>query len=260
MQYGALVIGLLCLLVLLGVVLWLVRLTAQAGLIDSAVQLEAGRSLTFGDAVGLGAQRLGRFVGINLLLYSPFIILGILGLLGAGIAVSAGLSGSGGEDALAGVGVFMACLGILACLLVPVGIVLTIIYPFAQRGAVLQDLGVVDSIRHGWQVVRDNVGEVAVLIIIFLLLGLLVGIAAAVVLIPIALATLLPVILNVVNSGDIGALQVIYGAGIAICLGLLGAAIQSILVTFRSVTVTLAYEEFTGMDKQPAAFEPNMPA
>lgn len=263
-RFGPLVIGLACLLVLLGILLWLVRLAAQAGLIDSAARLEAGQSVTFGDAVGLGVGHLGRFVGINLLLYAPFILLGLLGAVVAlgtvGTAAFDVIQGGSGEELLTGAGIVIACIGVLVCLLIPLWIVVTIIYPFAQRGAVLRDLSVTDSIRHGWQVVQDNVGDVLLLIVLFLVLGFLVGIVTLIVLAPIALVTLVPVVLNVVNNGSIGVWQGVFAVGVFICLGLLGAVIQSVLVTFRSVTVTLAYEEFTGMDKQPEMVESTAPA
>jgi hypothetical protein len=50
-------------------------LTAQAGLIESAARLDAGEEATFGQAISWGISKLGRMVGINLLLYGPFVII-----------------------------------------------------------------------------------------------------------------------------------------------------------------------------------------
>ena len=63
---------------------------------------------------------------------------------------------------------------------------MTVLYPFAQRAAVLEDMGVIESIGRGWQVIKENLGEVIILLLLFLLLGLLVGLATLAVFIPLA--------------------------------------------------------------------------
>jgi len=249
-EFAGVVIALVCFFFILGIIFWLVSLVGQTGLISSAARIDAGEDVTLGEAFAEGTAKLGKMIGLNLVLYGPFMLFGLiaLGVIAAliGPAVFAEMAGTGGNmDSVAGaLGGFFVCFGLLGCLFVPLGILVNIIYPFAQRGLILQEHGVMDSIRHGWKVVRENVGEVALLIILFLVIGIAFGIVAAIVLIPLALLIFLPTILSMVNGGTFEIANILFLIGGGICLGLLGAAINSIMVAFRSTTVTLAYQEF----------------
>ena len=198
-EFAGVVIALVCFFVILGIIFWLVSLVGQTGLISSAARIDAGEDVTLGEAFAEGTAKLGKMIGLNLVLYGPFMLFGLIafGVIGAlvGPAVFAEMAGSGGNmDSIAGaIGGFMVCFGILACLLVPLGILVNIIYPFAQRGLILQGHGVIDSIRHGWKVVRENAGDVVLLIILFLVIGFVFGIVAAIVLIPLALLIFVPI-------------------------------------------------------------------
>jgi hypothetical protein len=252
-QYGALVIGVICLGVIVSIILWLVRLVAQAGMISAVDRIETGEKMTFSEAFSAGVGKLGRMVGVNVVMYGPFTLFGLLaggfGLVTAWTAISSAAAGASQADIEAmfgGLGIFWVCIACVACLIVPLMLFVTVIYPFAQRGAILQDLGVIDSIRHGWQVVKVNAGDVILLIVLFIVLSIVFGLATFVVLIPLALVSLAPGIASMVMSGgsfEVGNILLLAGGGI--CIGLVGAAVNSIMVAFRSTAVTLAYQEFT---------------
>lgn len=249
-EFAGVLIALVCFFVILGIIFWLVSLVGQTGLISSAARIDAGEDVTLGEAFAEGTAKLGKMVGLNLVLYGPFILFGLVafGVIGAlvGPAVFAEMAGTGGNmDSVAGaIGGFAVCFGILGCLLVPVGILVNIIYPFAQRGLILQEHGIMDSIRHGWKVVRENVGDVLLLIILFIVIGIAFGIVAVMVLVPLGLLIFIPTILTMVNGGTFEIMNILFLIGGGICLGLLGAAINSVMIAFRSTTVTLAYQEF----------------
>ncbi len=252
-QYGALVIGVICLGVIVSIILWLVRLVAQAGMISAVDRIEAGEKMTFSETFSAGVGKLGRMVGVNVVMYGPFTLFGLLaggaGLATAWTAISSAAAGASQADIEAmfgGLGIFWVCVACVACLIVPLVLFVTVIYPFAQRGAILQDLGVIDSIRHGWQVVKVNAGDVILLVVLFIVLGIVFGLATFIVLLPLALVSLAPGIASMVMSGgsfDAGNILLLAGGGI--CIGLVGAAVNSIMVAFRSTAVTLAYQEFT---------------
>jgi hypothetical protein len=251
-QYGGLLIGLGCLALILAIVFWLVRLAAQAALIDAAPRLEAGEKMTLGAAFSSGTARLGRFIGLYLLLYGPFVLLGIVSLVAfaatAGAAVLAALASPevNVEALIVTAGLAATCMGLLACLMTPFLLVVTLIYPFAQRGAVLKNLGVTASIGHGWQVVKNNIGEILLLGLLFIILGFVVSAIAAVVLLPVAFLAAGPALLNVMTGGAFGIAQAVSLLIGGLCLGFVGAAVNSVLVAFRSTAVTLAYQEFAG--------------
>lgn len=255
-QFGLLIILGVSLAVILGVVFWLVRLTAQGGLINAAARLDAGETVTFREALGFGFGKLGRLLGINVLMYGVFFVLGVvaaaLTITTAGAGMMQAMQGNVGESEalLGGLGLLLACLGLFTCLLLPLLLVVTVVYPFAQRAAILEDRGVIDSIRRGWDVVRANLGDVVILVVLFLVIGILYGFAAALVLLPVGLVSFIPGILRIVGSpGSIGVIEVLLlGVG-GLVVGLLAAVLNSILISFRSTAVTLAYQQFTG--KQP---------
>jgi len=185
-------------------------------------------------------------------MYSPFILLGLLfGGLGVGFFVNAFRdNGTFAEASIRFFTILAVCGGLLACVLVPLGLLVLIIYPFAQRGLLLQKLGIIDSIRHGWQVVRSNVGDVILLVIAFVIIGILFGIATVIVTLPFAFLAVGPFLLDLIRGNEInfGATEIVSLAIGAISLILVGAAVNSILTAYRSATVTLAYQQFAQKD------------
>ncbi|MDX1412941.1 MAG: hypothetical protein R3293_02060 [Candidatus Promineifilaceae bacterium] len=248
---GILLLGLICFLFVLGIVLWLLRLTAQAGLIDAAYRLDAGEKVSLGEALSAGWHKLGRMVGLNIVLFGLFAVLALGGIFILAGAVGASFAGaaSGGDEVAAllgslGVG-FIALFCCLLCALFIFGIIVSIVYPFAQRAVVLEDMGVFASIKRGWQVIRENLGEVIVLLLIFLMLGILVGAITLAVFIPVAAVSFAPVGLRIFGGGSVEVLDVLLASGGLLCLILLGALINAVFVSFRSTAFTLAYGEFT---------------
>ena len=249
-QYGGLIIGLLCFFFILGIVFWLIRLAAVGGLIESVDRIEAGEKMSFGKAFSAGVARIWSLVGVSLLLNLPFLLIGLL-FAGAGASVFAtAMDGGSFAGAERTFGIFFACLGLLVCLLIPLGIVIAIVQPFALRGLMLKQLGVVESIRHGWQVVRNNIGDILLLGIAFMVIGFLFGLVTLVFTIPFAFLAAGPFIMdafrgNAINFGVTEVLSLAFGG---ICLGLVGAAVNSVLTAYRSATVTLAYHQFVQKD------------
>jgi hypothetical protein len=255
-QMAPLFVGLGCLVLLLGIAVWLLRLAAQAGMIDAAARIDAGEKMTFGRAFNAGLARLLPMVGLNLVLFGFFIILGIVALVGliatVGVAVVGALAGDGNLEAMiAGFGLILVCVGLLVCVSIPLYTIVAVIYPFAQRGLVLQNLGVMASISHGWNMIKRNLGDVLILIVLFVFLQIVVGFVTALVLIPLAVLVMGPALFNMLAAGAVGIGSVLTLIGGGICLGILAAIVNAILVAFRSTTVTLAYQEFLLRD-QPA--------
>lgn len=251
-QYSGLVLGLVCFFVILGIVFWLIRLSAQGGLIEAVDRIEAGEKMSFGKAFSAGMSRLGSLAGLHILLNAPFIVLGLLFAgIGSSFFVTAMRQGGEISEVMGGTfAILLACGGLLACLLVPLGIIITIVLPFAQRGLMLQKLSVVDSIRHGWRVVRNNIGDILLLIVAFIVLGFLFGLVTAVFVIPFAFLAAGPFILDVMRGNEIsfGVLEVSALAFGGVCIGLVAAAINSAMTAYRSTVVTLAYQEFIQKD------------
>lgn len=238
-----------CVAVIVGIILWLVSLSARGGLISAVAQLETGSAKpTFGSSFRAGWRRVGRLVGMTILLFIiPVILVGIL--LAAflvpvtGMAVAAG-SADDPSGLIAGMG-GMALL--FCCLLIGVilvSFVLSLIYAFAFRGIILRDMRATESIRHGWQVLKSNLGDILLLGLAFFLIGIAVLILATAILVPVALVVGVPIIM--LAQSDATFLQGLL-AVLGILIGIIVFALISAFTTaWQSSTFTVAYLQWTG--------------
>lgn len=246
---GGVILLLLCVGILVGIVLALVSLAAQGGLIRAVADLDDGHKVTLGEAFGAGTQAIWRLFGIGLLLWLPFFLViaaaAIAAAVAAGGFAAAAEMTSNPEGGFAALGFLAICFVALCCILIPVGIVFSVIYDFALRGTMLRQLGVVDSIRHGWQVVRTHVGEIIILMLILFVLGLLYGVLVGIILLPLGLLIIAPMAATAMSGStpDLPGLMLLIGGGV--CLGLIGAVLNSFIVAWRSAAITLAYRELT---------------
>jgi hypothetical protein len=252
---------LFCIAFIVGILLWLVSLASKGGLITSVAELDRGQPSSFGRAFRQGWRKVLPLVGMTLLLFAVVIVLAII--LGVGfagtIAAAIGAGASGEADALAGIlgtaGFVFLC---LLCLLIPLTLVLNLIYAFAYRGIMLRDLGVMDSIRHGWRVVRENLGEILLLGLLFFIINLIIGFIA------IMLMGLLGVssgMFSLLMSGGEPTTAQLVGAGVGMLAAFVIFAIISAIVTaWRSATFTLAYQQWTGKEALKDSAAPLPPA
>ncbi|HSH01170.1 MAG TPA: hypothetical protein VLL52_01540 [Anaerolineae bacterium] len=258
-EYAPLIIIGVILIMLLGIAFWLLSLVGQGGLIDSVNRIENGETVSLGSGFQAGMGHLLGLVGLQITMYLPLwvpaFLMGLLGAMMAFFAID------GGEDVVAGLGIVMACSAIFfLCLGLPFLFVVTILYPFAQRGVVIGKMGIVEAIRHSWAVVRDNISDVILLVLLYGIITVIYGILTFILLLPFGLIMLAMVVVPVMASGDMGFFTVVLGIIGLITLGFFGAVINSLWVTYRSTATTLAYNEFMGRvplsEKDP--FAPKM--
>lgn len=192
-------------------------------------------------ALGDGRRKVWPLLGMSLLLFGGF---GILVALGIALIVVgsffAGLTGEMlGSNGTFGLIDVLATLG-FCCLAVFIGlvaIVLNLIYPFAYRGIMLRDMGVRESIRHGWKVLRENLGEIVLLAVPFFLLGALLAGLYSVVALGGSVTTIL--------SGDPAAAMNAFSWRF-IVLYVIWSLIYAVLLAWQSATFTLGYRSWTG--------------
>lgn len=253
-----LILVLVCVGMIIGIALWLLSIAAKGGLISAVARIDNGETLTLGQAFQAGTARLGSLVGMNIVLYLPIILL--LGLsfgavimlfTGAGISATAVMDdpNTAGEAVAASLGLFFVCFCLFFCILFLVLLLIQFVNAFAYRGIMLQEMGAVESIYHGWAVFRNNLAEILVLSIIFFVIGFAFGLAVLMLLAPLAIAVFLPLFGVMLTGGSVGLAEILYLAVGGLCLGLLGAALHSILVTWQSASFTLAYQEWINKPK-----------
>ncbi len=171
------IIALVCVVLLVGIALWAVSTIARGGLITSVDTIESGGKSGFSQAWRAGWQKAWTLLGIGLLPGIPGLLLFIMGVLALG--AYGGIFALFGERlalpaGVAGMGIIIA---LMACIVVPIILLLSILRSFAERACMLENLGVVDAYRRGWNVLTANIGEAIILFVlqfvIFVVLGIL---------------------------------------------------------------------------------------
>jgi hypothetical protein len=170
-----LIIALVCVVLFVGIVLWAISTIARGGLIAGVDAIESGEKSSFSQAWGAGWQRVWTLLGIGFIPAIPGLVLFIVGLLG--LVAYGGVSAFFGEELAGPLGA--AELGIVAilllCIVVPIALVLAILRTFAERAAMLENLGVVDSYKRGWNVLTSNLGEAIILFLLQITIGIGLG-------------------------------------------------------------------------------------
>ncbi len=242
--------------VLFGIVATIARYVADNALIQLVNEHEeTGTRHTVGEGFRLGWSRpawrlflIGLVVGLpGVMIFLLFLVLSAMPLL-LWFTQDVALSIVG---TFASLGIFLP--GIF--LLTIIGVVVGLLRPFFHRACVLEGLGVFDSIRRGFEVVRRHLGDVVIMWLI--LVG--VGLAWMVVMIPVMLllmlvgalvagipALLVGAFVHLLFSG--GAAPWILGALVGLPIFMLVVGLPSLFLkglfeTFKSTTWTLTYRE-----------------
>ena len=235
-----------CLVFIVSVVIGIIGLATRGGLIAAVDCIDRGESYSFGRAFRAGGRKLLPLFGMSLLLIGGFLLLSItVGMILVVVfSIGAFAGGSGQSDSLwAGLGL-VGILGVCCAMIVfvVVALIVNLIYPFAFRGIVLDDLGVIDSIGHGWRVVRENLGEIILLYLPFFVISLLLGGLYALFIFGSSFQKMM--------AGDPSAMMNGFGWEFFV-LFIIWAFISAILSAWQSATFTLGYRQWVGKRAQP---------
>ncbi len=189
----ALIIGAVILFVLLVIVLVTFLSTiGRIGLIKGTLDAEAGaESLPFGELFSASMPYFWRVFGLNLLVG---VALAVIGIIIAGIILF---------FTVITVGLGLICLIPLICLLIPLAWLIQVVLEQANIALVVEDLGILDALRKGWDVFRENLG-------IMVVMGLILVLGAGIVSLLIA-APLVAVVFPIVTGAVVGTNQAIGG-------------------------------------------------
>ena len=154
------VIGALGLVVV--VALWVLSTLARGGLVAGAGAADRGEPTSLGQAWRTGWSRGWTLLGIGLIPALVGLVPLLLGVLGVLFYVGNTSMNMGVAPArnVAIIG------GVLACLILPVALILELLRALAERACILEGLGVLASYRRAFRVVVDNLGSALVLFLI----------------------------------------------------------------------------------------------
>jgi hypothetical protein len=183
------IIAIGCGILLLIVVAIVLRFVCRGALIGLVNELESNQTLpAAGHGFRIGFSKLWSLLGIALLINLPLALLSLLLLGLAALPIVGALISSGGRQGLEGIIAAggIASLLVLCCVAFFLFLLQLVIYPFyefMQRACVAGNRGAMDSIREGYGLVRKNLGGVFV----FYILGIAIGIAFGILMIPVVL-------------------------------------------------------------------------
>jgi hypothetical protein len=155
-------------LVLLALVFWVLAAIGNGGLIAGFQTAETGETVTLASAFQMGIRYFWKLLVIQL----------ILGL--ASFLVLAPVIVGGGIITFLTFGFGLICLTPLLCLLVPLGIALSIYTTFTQIALIVEDLDITAAFKRSWEVLRSNPGNVIIMGLILGVGGFFVGMILAI--------------------------------------------------------------------------------
>jgi hypothetical protein len=218
-------------ILLIALITWLVGLYGRAAVIRGTLQADAGQKLSFGQLWRDAWAPYGRVVGLNsllalisflaaLIIVLPMILIGVV---------------------TAGIG--FLCLLPLFCLLIPLALAYSVYSEIANVALVKEGLGATDALERAWQVLRNNLGNLALMAIILIIGGFVVNIIIAIPLF-VAIAPLVAGMFSGTQSG--------FGQGLNVFLICLVVYLPVLIVlngivqSYLHAAWTLAYGEIAG--------------
>ena len=240
-------IAVFCILAIIGIVLWFIRLIAEAGMIQAVADLESGVKTNFKKAFADGRPYMMKFFITKLIIYGIPIVLFILAFGAVGFSIAAATSNGNFDESIFAWFIPIFC---LVCLFVPYNLVMSIVYPIAQRGMVFKGMEAMESIKYGWELLKEKTSDIIILALLFTVTGFVVGIVSAIVALPVLIGAGWPVF-SAFMSGEVpsGGQFTLLGIGVLLMI-IVGAIVNSIFISFRSASFTLAYLQLDGKEMQ----------
>jgi len=163
-------------IVLLGFVFYALGMMGRIGLIKGTYKAEnAAERLVIGEIWAESMPYFWRIFGLNFLIGLAFFIIFIPLILFGVVTVGIG---------------FICVLPIL-CILIPISWVIAVVLEQAQPAIVLEDLGMWDGFKRGWEIVKSNVMPIIVMTLILgigsVIIGLIITIPIIIAFVPLIL-------------------------------------------------------------------------
>ncbi len=230
---------------LIALVLALIAALGHGGMVEMVREADDTGTTGFSTGWGAGLRHVLGVFAIRFLLGLPSVIIILAGLIPflltifpAAMQSARGVPGGTAPGWV--VGTLFACFLPALCIGLLAMIPLSLLETLSIRALVLEERGIGDSIRRGWQIFTQNLGQVIVLWLIFAVIGLVLAIVVGLIVAALAVALIVPIALLVVASP----LFVIPLVLAALVVAVIGAAIRSVVEAFVSAVWTLAYRQF----------------
>jgi hypothetical protein len=241
----AIILCVACVLIVIALVLFVMGVIARGGLIGGIRQADDNDSVTFDEAWALGVRYFWRMLGIGLILVAGSLFLAFFGAFT-------------GLVAFATLGIGVLCLLPVLCVLVVALIALSILAHFAQFAVILEDYGVVDAFRRGWDILKTNLANIIVIGIIMFIIQFIAGLLLVAPFFAIVIPTLLVSFVGGRGEPNVGVLAL--GGLSLLCYLPIAIVLGGILNTWSMSVWTLAYRKFIGGTSPTIVAPPTPPA
>ncbi|MFN8472089.1 MAG: hypothetical protein U0822_07865 [Anaerolineae bacterium] len=240
--------GILCFVLIWIVVSLVIQNVSRGALIGMVGNVETTGRTSIREGWHFGWSRFGwRIFAIGFLIGLAVFF---LALILAGVFVAFGLGAAGAAASRSGfsaglIPVFCLVLLIVLPLALAVAFLITTLYNLATRHTVLADQGVIDSLGAAWNLVRGNLLNLFILVVIEVALGIVWGIVLFIVLATFgAIVAFGPAVAAYAVTQTWGPTIVAAIPGLILTL-VLGAALSTLWVVFYETLWTLAYGRLT---------------
>ena len=239
------------------VVFWLIYTLAEASLIAATLHLEQEQPITLGKSLSIGWKFVGKFIAIDALVFFPWFIVALAAMIVALIvligAMGMSLQGAAMESVMGTMMVGFACVSLLGCLLMPLGFLTMQFRTLAFRDTAVFGGTIRGSVKHAWQVVKNNLASVIILIAIMWGVDYIFGLVTSLITMPLGAVTAVSLF---TGSGATGsdATSATIGSNfisfISLFITLLLAIPKAMLFSFIGVAWTLAYLDLTDNNEE----------
>ena len=220
-------------LLLLALIFWVLAAIGNGGLIAGFQMAETGETVTLSSSIQMGIRYFWKLLVIQLILgLASFLVLAPV--IVGGVLITFLTFGFG-----------LICLTPLLCLLIPLGIALSIYTMLTQIALIVEELDITTSFKRSWEVLRSNPGNVIIMALILGVGGFFVGMILA---IPFLLMVV-PFVTGLLVGTDVSSIAGISVSviGILIYLPILLVA-SGIVRTFVTGSWTLTYRSLIGVE------------
>lgn len=237
-------------LVLIGFIQFTFANLGHIGLIRGAYRAEMGvEKIRFGELWDDCRAYFWRVIGLSLAVWGPILVV----LIAFGLVFIFSMDGKSyglDEELLAALGASL--LG-LCCCLFPLKILLDLYHSQAIRSLTLEDLGILGSLKRGWQVFTSNFIELALMDLVLFFVKLIVGVVIA---IPASIA-IMPLVSQFMG-GKLDTWTPVIVVGAILCAYTpVTWLLHGIATSYAESAWTLVYMNVTYLKDEPAPVEAN---
>jgi hypothetical protein len=229
-----------CCLLLLGVVFWLLSIVGRGGLIGGIVAAETNGKVAFREAWEIGTKNFWRLFLIRLLRIAVSILIFILSM----IFILPGLV----------FGVLTCGFGFILMFIVSIilGVAVSVWFTYMDYAVIVEKIGVGEAIGRAWSMLRDNVGPIALLVIILFAVSLGVGLGLLILFAPSGVVIFLSMLPLITETGSLNMTLLIAGIVLLVLFIVASWIVQAVLTVWETAVMVLAYRVFISKTPLPA--------